>query len=443
MLAFGKAQLACRRILAPKSLVVTRPSHWGGDFVSISKRSAEKSARRINKYNKIIKSILSPGSFFTASTAQAHRLPTGERGRSVVLTWVWVETFKADTNGQIIIASLPFAEAPFARIVKANKDSDDIQTVIASRPQPIANDDNWMKTNKVSAWRMNCQSVTCEYTGTTYDCSGRTLAASFQPTIDTKTWLNAQHGINGYARVIDSFPVTQAAIQAQARSYYTGNTVKGTYLVSRHVDSNLPYTYRNQDINKAKAGFWIPDQNVTYTPVTGYLSTDATLGVPIQTADGTQIPLTAPSAMEMGVSYFDGLQAGSTVTAKFVMSVEVMIKPGSTLASQSDQVPARNFAFLQALSRAEAKPNHGDANKNSWGTFFNGLKKAWDFITPISEVAAELLPAQYAAPIKAINSVNARIRNAVAQPRTQPQAQAIQASKAAPPKNKGRLPPAW
>lgn len=412
-------------------------------MVSISKRSAEKSAQRIKKYNKIIKSILSPGSFFTASTAQAHRLPTGERGRSAVLTWVWVETFKADANGQVILASLPFAEAPFARIVKTGKDADEIQMVTASRPQPLAADESWMKTNKVSAWRMNCQSVTCEYTGTALECSGRTLVASFQPTIDTKTWLNAQHGVSGYSRVVDTFPVTQSAIQAQARSYYTGNTVKGTYLVSRHVDANLPYTYRNQDINKAHAGFWVPDQDVTYTPVTGYISNDATRGVPIAGADGNGVPLTAPSAIEMGVTYFDGLQASATVTAKFVMSIEVMIKPGSTLASQSDQVPARNFAFLQALSRAECQPNHGDANKNSWGTFFNGLKKAWDFITPISEVVADVLPAQYAAPIKAINSVNSRLRNAVAKATGGAPTVSQQASKAAPPKNKGRLPPPW
>lgn len=412
-------------------------------MVNITSHTAEKSAQRIKRYNKIIKSILSPGSYFTTSTAQASRLPTGERGRSAVLTWVWVETFKADSNGQVIIASLPFAESPFARIVKTGKDTDDILSITASRPKPLAADDNWMKTNKVSAWRMNCQSVTCEYTGTTFECSGRTLAASFQPTVDTKTWLNAQHGVSGYSRVVESFPVTQESIQAQARSYYTGNTVKGTYLVSRHVDANLPYTYRNQDINKAKAGFWIPNEDVQYTPVTGYISTETTMGVAIKAQDGTGVPLTAPSAIEMGVSYFDGLQEGSTITAKFVMSIEVMVKPGSTLASQSDQVPARNFAFLHALSRAEAKPNHGDANKNSWGTFFNGLKKAWDFITPISEVVAEVLPPQYAAPVRAINSVNAKLRNAVARTSNPAVTTTSQASTTAPPKMKGRSPPAW
>lgn len=359
------------------------------------------------------------------------------------MTWVWVETFTADANGQVIIASLPFAEAPFARVTKTTADGLGIASIVASRPQPLVADPGWMKTNRVAAWRMNAQSVTCEYTGTQMNCSGNTLAATFQPTIDTKTWLNANRGITGYSRIVDQLPLNFATIQSQARDYHTGPTYQGTYLVSRHVDAGLPFTYRDQDINKAHAGFWVADQNVTYEATTAFISTDETKGVEIMDSENHGIPVTAPSRIEMGVTYFDGLQAGSTITAKFVESIEVIIKPGSSLAGLSDIIPARNYQFLQALSRSEATRNHGTADMNSWGSFFEGLKKAWDVLTPISEVVAEVLPPQYAAPLKVINGVNSKLRKATGAKQSPPKQIVDQASLPVPPKPQGRVMPRW
>lgn len=359
----------------------------------------------------MIKSILSPGTFFQNQTAKAYRMPTGERGKSFLQTFVWEETLVPDANGQIIVASLPFYEAPFALLSKSAAGGDDITTATALRPESVAKFKDWMKDNKIYAWRMNCQSMTVAFTGNLTNQSGSVVAATMQPAIDTKTVLNDAGILQNYARTLDRIPVTPQAIQSQARAFYTGNAVKGVYLVNRHVDANLPFTARNSDEAKAYAGVW-KGTAVTYKANYAYFATDESAGVLLKSDAGEGVPVTAPSCTDIGVVMFSGGNNAQSYRAKFVMSVEFIIKPGSPYASQCEPIPPRDFWFLQALSKASNKDNYGNADSNSWGSLFSGLKKAWDFISPVAEVVSEVLPPQYAAPLKTITSVSKKLQQA-------------------------------
>lgn len=338
-------------------------------------------------------------------------MPTGERGKSFLQTFVWEETVVPDANGQIILASLPFYEAPFARLTKSAAGGDDITTAKAIRPEAVAKFDNWMKDNKIYAWRMNCQSMTVAFTGNLTNQSGSVVAATMQPAIDNKTVLTDTGVLQNYARTLDRIPVTPQAIQSQARAFYTGNAVKGVYLVNRHVDANLPFTTRNSDEAKAYAGIW-KGTSVTYKPNCAYFATDENAGVLLKSDTDEGVPVTAPSCTDIGVAMFTGGNASQSYRAKFVMSVEFIIKPGSPYAAQCEPIPPRDFWFLQALSKASNKDNYGNADSNSWGSLFSGLKKAWDFISPVAEVVSDVLPPQYAAPLKTITSVSKKLQQA-------------------------------
>lgn len=377
---------------------------------SNSRKVSQTAVQKRAELDKVIKSILSPGTFFQNQSAKAFRLPTGERGKSFLQTFVWEETLVPDANGQIIVASLPFYEAPFARVTKSAAGGDDIVSATAIRPESVSKFKDWMKDNKIYAWRMNCQSMTVAFTGNLTNQSGSVVAATMQPAIDTKTVLTAEGILQNYARTIDRLPVTPQAIQSQARAFYTGNAVDGVYLVNRHVDANLPFTQRNSDVAKAYAGIW-KGTAVAYQPNYAYFATDVNAGVLLK-ADAEGVPVTAPSCTDIGVAMFTGGNEQQSYRAKFVMSVEFIIKPGSPYASQCEPIPPRNFWFLQALSRASSKDNYGNADSNSWGSLFSGLKKAWDFISPVAEVVSEVLPPQYAAPLKTITSVSKKLQQA-------------------------------
>lgn len=338
-------------------------------------------------------------------------MPTGERGKSFLQTFVWEETVVPDANGQIILVSLPFYESPFARLVKPSVDSEDITSATAIRPEAIEKFRDWMKDNKIYAWRMNCQSMTVSFSGNFTNQTGTVVAATMQPAIDNKTVLSDAGILESYARTIDRVPITPQAIQSQARSFYSGKSSSGVYLVNRHVNASLPFTTRNSDQAKAYAGIW-KGQAVTYKENYGYFATDANAGVPLNSKAGQGVPLTAPSCTDIGVVMFSGGNAEQSFRAKFVISCEFIIKPGSPYASQCDPIPPRNYQFLQALSKASSKANYGNADSNSWGSLFNGLKKAWDFVMPVADVVSDMLPPQYAAPLKTITSVSKQLKKA-------------------------------
>lgn len=324
-----------------------------------------------------------------------------------------------DANGQIILVSLPFYESPFARLVKPSAASDDITSATAIRPESVERFKDWMKDNKIYAWRMNCQSMTVSYTGNALNQGGTVVAATMQPAIDNKTVLSEAGILESYARTVDRVPVTPQAVQSQARSYYNGKASEGVYLVNRHVNATLPFTTRNSDQAKAYAGIW-KGQSVTYKENFGYFATDANAGVLINDKSGAGVPLTGPSCTDIGVVMFSGGNTEQSYLAKFVVSCEFIIKPGSPYASQCDPIPPRNYQFLQALSRAASKANYGNADSNSWGSLFNGLKKAWDFVMPVADVVSDMLPPQYAAPLKTITSVSKQLKKAADKLGTQP-----------------------
>lgn len=377
-------------------------------------------------FNKKIRSVLSPGTYYSSASSLAVRFPTGERARSVSLAYVWGETFTPDKNGEIILAGIPFAECPFIRIVRPPASQDnEIESILAIQPKVFKDDDNFLKTKKIYGWRMNAQSMTVECVGTSLNWSGQVYAGSVPPSIDNKITINANGGITGYARTLDHLPVTGNALSAVTRAYYSGKSADGVYIVNRHTDPSLPFTYRSNDENKAFAGLWKPD-TVQYTPTNLYAATDASAGVPINTPEGQNVPVTANSCTDITMAILTGLDASCSYRVKFISCIELMVKMGSDFVTMAQPIEPRSYNFLEALSRAEASTAIGEASTNSWGSFFDGLNKAWDFLTPVANVVAEALPGTPGMIAKQIAGINKKLNDTVKQVKSAGMAQPVQ-----------------
>lgn len=383
------------------------------DFEAVSFHEGKSSARV--SFNRKIRSVLSPGTYYSSANTLAVRLPTGERARSVSVAYVWSTTFEPDKNGELIIAGLPFVECPFAKIVRpANNDTNSIESITALQPEVFKKDANYLKTQKIYGWRMNAQSMTVECVGNVTTFAGEAYAGSVPPSVDSKTRINANGGVVGYARTLDHLPVTPDALAAVTRAYRRGKAAEGVYIVNRHVDASLPFTYRDGDFNKAYSGLWKPDV-IEYVPVNLYASTDDTAGIPVKSVSNQDVPVTAPSCTDITMTIFKGLQAGCSYSVKFIACVEYMVKMGSTFTPMAQPIEPRSYAFLEALSRAEASKAIDRADANDWGSFFDGLSKAWDFLTPVADTVATALPGPVGAVAKQIAGINKRLNDTVKQ----------------------------
>ena len=401
-------QAPCIKI-APNNKNRRNTSYLKRDFTASSKKDIRVS------FNKKIRSVLSPGTYYSSASSLAVRFPTGERARSVSLAYVWGETFTPDKNGEIILAGIPFAECPFIRITRpAASTENEIESITAIQPKVFRDDKNLLKTKKIYGWRMNAQSMTVECVGTSLNWSGQVYAGSVPPSIDNKITINVNGGITGYARTLDHLPVTGNALSAVTRAYYSGKSADGVYIVNRHTDPSLPFTYRSNDQNKAYAGLWKPEV-VDYTPTYLYAATDASAGVAVNTPEGSQIPVTASSCTDITMAIFTGLDASCSYRVKFISCMELMVKMGSDYVTMAQPIEPRSYNFLEALSRAEASTAIGEASTNSWGSFFEGLNKAWDFLTPVASAVAEALPGPQGMVAKQIAGINKKLNDTVKQ----------------------------
>lgn len=383
------------------------------DFETYSSREGKSSARI--SFNRKIRSVLSPGTYYSSANTLAVRLPTGERARSVSVAYVWSSTFTPDKNGELILAGLPFAECPFVKIVRpANNDTNAIESITAMQPEVFKKDANYLKTQKIYGWRMNAQSMTIECVGNVTTFAGESYAGSVPPSIDSKTRINANGGVVGYARTLDHLPVTPDALAAVTRAYRRGKASEGVYIVNRHVDASLPFTYRDGDFNKAYSGLWKPEA-IEYVPVNLYASTDDSAGITVKSVSNTEVPVTAPSCTDITMAIFKGLQSDCSYSVKFISCVEYMVKMGSTFTPMAQPIEPRSYAFLEALNRAEASKAIDRADANDWGSFFDGLSKAWDFLTPVADTVATVLPGPVGAVAKQIAGINKKLNDTVKQ----------------------------
>lgn len=380
------------------------------DFEATSFHEGQSSARV--SFNRKIRSVLSPGTYYSSANTLAVRLPTGERARSVSVAYVWSTTFQPDKNGELILAGLPFAECPFVKIVRpSNDDTNSIETITAMQPEVFKKDLNYLKTNKVYGWRMNAQSMTIECVGNMMNFAGESYAGSVPPSVDSKTRINDSGGVVGYARTLDHLPVTPDSLAAVTRAYRRGKAAEGVYVVNRHVDASLPFTYRDGDFNKAYSGLWKPGA-IEYVPVYLYASTDDTAGVPVKSVGNTEVPVTAPSCTDITMAIFKGLQAECSYSVKFIACIEYMVKMGSPFVPMAQPIEPRSYTFLEALNRAEASKAIDRADANDWGSFFEGLNKAWDFLTPVADTVASVLPGPVGAVAKQIAGINKKLNDA-------------------------------
>lgn len=368
--------------------------------------------------NAILRAVVSPGSYFGKANSQPVRMPTGERTKSTAFVYQMEIPFEPDTNSEIILVTTPFIEAPLIRIVRAPATGPDaIASATAYQYENLGNDDA-LKSLKVYAWRLNAQSATLRYTGNVVNAQGAITAATIPPSHDNKVYVTDNGGIDSYARTLDHVPVTDSTLTSIARARYTGDAQHGAYLVNRHFDATLPFTYRNSDQNKATSGIWNTSGTVTYKTNALYFSTDAQAGVPVKNSSGQLVGTTAASCMDLGIIIVTGLQPGASFKLKMYSAVEYIQKPKSGNETFSAPIPARDYRFLSALSRAENVANFGPEEANDWGSFFKGLNKVWDVATPIIDAVASSAPGPVGAVAQTISSVNKQLReikNQVAQ----------------------------
>lgn len=113
------------------------------------------------------------------------------------------------------------------------------------------------------------------------------------------------------------------------------------------------------------------------------------------------------------MTIFKGLQAECSYSAKFIMCIELMVKMGSPFTPLAQPIEPRLYVFLEALNRAEASRALDKADANDWGSFFDGLNKAWDFITPVANNIAAAIPGPVGTVAQQIAGINKKLNDTV------------------------------
>lgn len=395
------------------------------------------------RMRKEIGYILSPGSNQSKNLFPPSPLPTG--GNFIVLqeTKQIDKTFAPDASGSILLLLTPFFEAPLIRVVLNENFTFASWYAVQLAGYSFDESEDPLRSSHYYAYRFIASSMTARMTSNMTTSQG-SVHAWYQPlSIDTKkVYTNTTLGetqsplLNPIMnmRTLDRIPITTDQISKVTKTYYQGSATEGAYVVGRHTDPEVPFTYRNCDENKATVNLYyggngglapVPDptdSDKTYY-YKNYLcfADDTQFGVYLKSsdsADAPPLPVSAPTCMDLSCILFTGLAVdqGPTVNVKVVLTVEEIPKYNSKNIGYAKPMVARDEAFLRTLYLAEQRaPRVGNANSNSFGSFMNALNGIITAAAPIAKAVSTSLPPQYATVVSSIADTLPKITQAVNQ----------------------------
>lgn len=375
-----------------------------------------------------LKFVISPGTLNADTVTPVGPLPTGGNMLVNSLVKQYVVDMTPDPSGSIVVLGLPFFEAPFVRIMLDAQGNFDTWYPFQLPdfefdPASSATKDP-LKVNKFYAYRFTGQSMTGHFTGAPLNAQG-SVSAWYQPlSVDTKTCYNSAAGANplSYIRTLDRVPIHSNEIASVTKNQYSGDAVNGIYIVNRHTDRSVPFTYRNCDLNKSTVTNYFVDGDAidditSPKTVSNYLAfaDDSTPGEFLYDKTGNYpLPVSAPTCMDVTGVIFQNLAPNQPVTFKFTVGIELVPKMGCKTISFAQQMPAFNEQFLRSLAEAELRLKRiGTAKDNDIGSFFSTLDKIVSGAAGVAKVIAPALPPAFGAAVSAISNTLPKITNAL------------------------------
>lgn len=381
-----------------------------------------------DKKKQFIKFVCSPGTAASFIDGPNMVCPTGEKCLVMREMRMKQITLKPDADGKIIILNTPFFEAPFIRVETQN----DVITKWYAFQIPGYPGVDPLKENQIYAWRMIANSVTGVCNAAPIEATGSVTVASLPLSLDIKHVYAPAADPNiitpiAFSRCLDYIPLTADAIAGITNQFTTHKAVEGSYCVLKHTDPDLPFTYRDSDMNKATFNVYRYDNGGNLSPTDGQPPVEVsnvlefananTYGTACLNEDQSKVlAVSAPSCMNLGLTIFSGLKANTPYTFKSVVAWEFVPKMNSSKISQCRQMEPKDPFFLHILNCMELRTrSYGTAADNSLGTFVKGILEWAGQASPyVKEIAAALpLPPKVQVVVDRVTEMVPKINQAV------------------------------
>lgn len=354
-----------------------------------------------------MKFILSPGTMSGIGQAPEAVLPTGEKCLVMRENSTLQFTETPDASGSIVMLSLPFFEAPWVRVY-LDSNFDFVKWEARQLPA-YANDPTRdpLKSNNIYAYRFVANGLTGTNTSAVLNAQGSVSCASLPLSLDRKVVYDSVTPAVplSFVKCLDRIPLTQDGIASITNLMTTHAAIDGSYVVLRHTDASLPFTYRDSDMNKATFTAYAnnataldpcqegsPAQDVVRVNYLGFSDSNV-YGSYLLDQSGVPLPVTAPSCMDACITCYSGLNATDKITFKAVAAWEFIPKMNSTKIPQCRPMPPKNTTFLEELNTAELlTPALGIAADNSLGSFFKGALNIVSQFAPMVKQLASNIP---------------------------------------------------
>lgn len=328
---------------------------------------------------------------------------------------------KPDAHGSIVMLNTPFFECPFIRVFL---DANGGFVSWEARQIPgysITDSIDPLKKDSIYGWRMVANSLTGYNMTAPLNQAGSVTVANLPLSFDLKTVyqdVNSSTPVQ-YIRCLDYLPTTSAGIANITTSFKVSSAVEGSYVCLRHTNPNLPFTYRDSDVAKATFGEYYVDNGTDISPVNRTLVnhlawSDQTLTGSFLEVNNQEMGVTLPSAMDLGMTCYEGLDPNATITFKGMAAWEFIPKMNSTKLNQCMPMAPKDMMFLDALNTAEMVcSSHGVAADNGFGSFIKGIvNKIADF-TPMIKTVAAALPPQIGAVVNTVADAIPKVNTVV------------------------------
>jgi hypothetical protein len=358
------------------------------------------------KHEKLVKYVVSPGTMSGIGQAPDAILPTGEKTLVMSEHATIQFTQRPDPSGSIILLSMPFFEAPWARVyLDANGDFDRWEAI----PLPTYARDpdrDPLRTNNIYGYRFVANGLTGYNTSAVLNASGSVTIASLPLSLDCKIVYDTQNPAAvplSYIKCLDRLPLNSDEIASITNNMVTHTALEGSYAVLRHTDPNIPFAYRNSDQNKAVFSAYYRDQTGLQPVDEGggqmkrlnYLcwSDQNEYGQYITDENQVPIPVSVPSCMDLCITCYSGLSNNDRITFKGVAAWEFIPKMNSPKIPQCKIMKPKNSLFLDMLNAAElSTPSLGKASDNSFGSFIKGAINFLGSNAPVIKELAAMIP---------------------------------------------------
>lgn len=351
------------------------------------------------KKKEFVRFVVSPGTVGTFADGPKMICPTGEKCLVMREMRMKQMTEQPDPDGKIIMLNTPFFEAPVIRVY-TNQGAITGWKAYQLPGYETFNSDDPLKDHQIYGWRMIGNSLTGSNNTALIQASGTVTIATLPLSLDVKhIYDNSGMGMpTGFDRALDYLPLSVDQVGSITNQLITHRASEGSYCVLHHTDPNIPFVYRDSDVNKAT---FQPYYRVaggiqsTGDPVWNRLlfADNTTPGLACKDESGNVLAVTMPSAMNLGYTIYSDLPQGTNLVFKAVVAWEFIPKMNSSKISQCVPMSPKDTLLLEYLNVCELTcRSMGTAADNSFGSFMKGLLETASAAMPfVKEISANFV----------------------------------------------------